>query len=117
MSVGLRSMVARLFSYQDGGNGGLMQSQYVPIRTPTGGELWWCRAVEGIGTEETLGEKARQVQQIVVAFSSEVTVDPRGLMRISGVNYRITGTTQKPLAHEVHVSGVWAQEDTFEVTS
>jgi hypothetical protein len=117
VSVGRRDVLVQLFSYQDGGSGGFMASEYLPIKTPTGGRLWWGRKVDQGGSEELLGEKARQIQPIVVALAWEAPVDLRGIMRVGGLNYRITNVSEKPQAYERHVTGEWAQENTFTVVS
>lgn len=117
MSIGRRDQVCKLYRYQAGGSGGFMASDYVPILTPGGSALWWCRLVDRAEQEETFGEKARQVQEAVIALAWEASPDPRGLFRVQGVTYRITGIYEKRQAMERHVTGVWAEENSFAVES
>lgn len=117
MSIGRRDVLVQLFSYEDGGSGGFMASQYRPIKTPTGGHLWWGRRVDQGGTEDTFGEKARQIAPVIIALAWEAPVDLRGILRVGGLNYRVTGSAEKRQAYEKHYTCVWAQDDSFAVVS
>lgn len=86
MSVGLRNQRGRIYNYSDAGSDGFVNSTY------TFAVERWCRYEPTVTREQTLGGKADQQLDGIVAFSQEVTeIGINSLIVVGDVQLKVVG--------------------------
>lgn len=105
MSISARQQTCLIYTPTVTNDGGYASPTY-----STNGTLYFCRLVEKGTRERMATDKINGTTTAVLELADELTVTNDSLFVVSGLTYRITGVTRRPLRRVNQFAVEWIDQ-------